>query len=151
MKKIIYGFGVVFLFLLLVGAVLVGYMAIIGPRLDASSKDYVDKTVPKIVATWSVDELLGQGCARFKQGVSDAQLRQIFVKLSTLGSLVTYEGSKGDARVNFSPKDGRVVMAAYQAKARFERGDATINITLLQVDGQWQILGFYVLSPALLK
>ena len=41
--------------------------------------------------------------------------------------------------------------ARYTAKTTFENGPAAVNVGLIEHEGQWQILSFYVNSQALLK
>jgi len=58
MKKVLMILGVVFLILIIVVGGFVGYTAYIGTKLDASSKAYVDASVPAIISTWSRNELI---------------------------------------------------------------------------------------------
>jgi hypothetical protein len=44
---------------------------------------------------------------------------------------------------------GKVISAQYTAEATFQKGDATIKLGLIKHGDQWQILSFYVDSPAL--
>jgi hypothetical protein len=147
--KVVLAFSALFLVFLVTVGGLIGYGAVTGPGLDASSKAYVDDAVPKIIADWSVDELLSRGAPRIRDTVDMNQLRAAFGKLSTLGRMVSYDGAKGTSRVAFTPTDGRVVGAVYLARATFEKGRAEIRISLLQVGGQWRIQGFSVASPVL--
>lgn len=135
-------------FVLTIGA-LIGYAAMTGPQLDVSSKAYVDDAVPKIIATWSVDELLSRGSPRIRDAVDLDQLRDVFGRLSALGRLVSYDGAKGTSRMAFTPSDGKVVGAVYLAKATFEHGHAQVRISLVQVAGQWRIQAFSVDSAVL--
>jgi hypothetical protein len=43
------------------------------------------------------------------------------------------------------------VTAKYEASAKFEHGDAMIDVGLVQRGGRWQVLGFFVESDQLLK
>jgi hypothetical protein len=149
MNRIVVAFGALFLvFVLSIGA-LIGYAAITGPQLDRSSKAYVDEAVPKIIATWSVDELLSRGSPGIRDTVDMERLRSVFGQLSALGRMVSYDGAKGTARMAFTPSDGKVVGAVYVARATFEKGRAEIRISLVQLAGQWKIQNFSVSSPAL--
>ncbi len=149
MNRIVVVCAVIFLIFVLGIGGLFGYAAFTGPALDVSSKAYVDEAVPKIIANWSVDELLQRGGPRIRDSIDLEQLGSVFGRLRTLGPLVSYDGAQGTARMSFTPSDGRVVGAVYLARARFERGRAEIRISLLQIDRQWRIQTFAVKSPAL--
>ncbi|WP_029922654.1 hypothetical protein [Nevskia soli] len=150
MKKALTILGGIFLLILLSGGALFAYMAVIGPKLDVSSKAYVDQTVRKVALNWSADSLIAEGCSDFHKNASDEQIHAVFRHLATLGKLTEYQGSKGEANLNLTPK-GLIVTAAYQARASFEHGEARFNVTVLQVGGEWRILGFYVDSPTLMQ
>jgi hypothetical protein len=149
MNRIVVVCAALFLVFFLTIGGLIGYAAITGPKLDASSKAYVDDAVPKIIATWSVDELLRRGAPRIRDTVDMDQLRGVFGQLSALGRLRSYDGAKGTSRMAFSPSQGKVVGAVYLARATFENGQAQIRISLVQLGGQWRIQAFSVDSPML--
>ncbi len=151
MKKLFTILGVVFLAILVVAAGFVGYAAYTGSKFDASSKAYVDDNIPKIVSTWSKDELLKRASPELRKVASDDDIDRLFTKLNELGSLQKYEGAKGDSNISFTSQNGKVVTAAYTAKATFQNGSAEIQIRLIQHDGAWSILNFHVNSPIFLK
>jgi hypothetical protein len=151
MKKVLIGFGAVFLALIIVGAGLIGFAAYKGSKLDASSKAYVDATIPLIAGTWSKDELTRRMSAPLRESVKDEQLSLLFVKFKQLGRLKEYGGAKGQARISITPQTGKVISANYTAQATFENDMATIKVTLVQEDGEWKIAGFHVDSPVFLK
>ena len=151
MNKMLKVLGAVFLAILVGVVALIGYAAYSGPKLDASSKAYVDQVVPIIVSTWSPEEVLKRASPQFRQAVNDEQLKELLVKLSKLGRLERYEGSKGDSNVSFTSQAGKVISATYVANAKFENGDAQINIRIIQLGGQWRLLSFYVNSLIFLK
>ena len=64
--------------------------------------------------------------------------------LRSFGALKKYEGSKGEARIDFHRPHGYTITALYVARADFSGGPAQIMISLIKVDGAWKILGFYV-------
>ncbi len=130
-------------------AVAFGYFAYLGNQLDASSKAYVDASVPAIVSNWSKDELLKRGSPQFHQAVSEEQANQLFEKLRGLGALQNYEGASGQANMSYTPQNGASTTASYKANATFQNGKAEIQVKLIQVDGSWEILGFYVNAPLL--
>jgi hypothetical protein len=138
------------LILLLAIAGFIGYGMIVGGKLDARSKAYVDESVPAIVSNWSVDELKKRESPQFRDVTSDEELARVFQKFSVLGPLQKYEGCEGASRVNIN-QSGRHITAEYVARATFQNGKAEIDINLILNDGVWQILGFRVTSDALLR
>lgn len=150
MMRVAQTLGIVFIVLLLAFGAFVGYAAYNGTRLDASSKAYVDAAVPAIVGTWSAAELTRRGVPQLLRDTTPEQLAKVFQWLSSLGPIKKYCGSKGESNVFVSPQQGKVVSARYTACAQFERGDATIDVTLLrQKDQTWAIAGCHVDSAAL--
>jgi len=123
-----------------------------GPRLDASSKAYVDQTVPLIVNAWSEDALWVRAAPELKQKVTREQVKDLFEKCSReLGNLRQYDGSTGEANFGFAINNGKVVTARYVVKSTFEKGTADVAVGLIEHDGHWQLLSFYVNSPVLIK
>ena len=151
MKKTLQVLGIVFVALLLLVGGFIGYAAYTGSQLDASSKEYVDAAIPAIVGNWSEAELTTRNAPQLMRGSTPEQLTKLFQWFSRLGPMTKYCGSKGASNVFISPQQGKTISAKYTACAKFEKGDATINVTLVQnKDKTWAIAGFHVDSPALL-
>lgn len=153
MKKIVVALGWTFLaFLVLVGG-FAGYMAYVGPKLDASSKAYVDGQIPVIVSSWSEDEVFKRAAPELQRVMttSKTQIDRVFERFSHLGKLEHYDGAKGEANILVNLKQGEVITASYVASARFENGPARITVRLIRHGDQWQLLNFKVNSPALMR
>ena len=145
MKKILTILGVVFIVLIFIVAAAIGYVAYTGNKLDASSKAYVDESVPAIVSTWSKDELIKRANSQLRQVTSDVQVGLLFNSLSNkLGTFQSYDGAKGQSNMSFTSKDGQTTTASYVANATFQNGKAEIQIKLIRDNDSWQILGFHV-------
>lgn len=153
MKKFLSIFGGIFIFFVLVAAGFIGYAAYKGPELDALSKAYVEANIPLIISTWSKDELLKRASPELLEIVKEKPelLDQLFQKLSKLGALQNIGDVKGDSSVLLTVQGGMVTRASYEAKAKFENGDALISVHLIQLSGQWKILNFNVNSPLFLQ
>jgi hypothetical protein len=149
MKKFLMVLGAVFLVLIVLVGGLVGYAIFTGTQLDASSKAYVDESVPAIATDWSKDELVKRASPQLREQASDVQIEQLFGTLANkLGAFKSYDGAKGDSNINFTTTAGKIITASYIAKATYQYGKAEIQIKLIQHAGAWQILGFHVdLSP----
>jgi len=147
MKTVLMILGVVFLILLIAVVGFVGYSAYIGTKLDASSKAYVDASVPAIISTWSRNELIKRASPQLRKSTSDEQIGEFFTKLAEqLGPFKTYDGSKGDSNMSYTTKDGKIITASYTANATFQNGKIDVQIKLIQINGEWLFLGFHV-SP----
>ena len=136
--------GAVFLILITVGGGFVGYFFYAGAQLDASSKAYVDASVPPIISTWSEDELVKRASPQLRKATSAGQLNHLFSDLAKLGTFQSYDGAKGEANMSFTSNNGKMITASYLANATFQYGKIDIRINLIQNNGEWMILGFHV-------
>lgn len=151
MKKILIAIGAGCLALVVVAGGFFGYAIYAGGKLDASSKAYVDRVVPEIISTWSPETLKREASVELSQQVTGDELRSAFQTFSALGSLIAYRGAKGGSKISITPQTGKVTTARYAVDAEFEHGDAVIDVNLVQRDGRWQVLGFFVKSDQLSK
>jgi hypothetical protein len=115
--------GIALAAVLLIGG-FIGYSAYQGGRLDASSKDYVDKNIPLIVASWSKNELLKRASPQLLDAINEKpdQADRLFQGFAKLGAMRSYDGSKGESTVSYTNKNGKVISASYIANAKFENG-----------------------------
>jgi len=150
MKKFLIVFGSIFLALIVLAVIGIGFVAIHGTALDKESKSYADAAIPAIVTTWSQKELLDRASPELKKAVTIDQLDHMFQWFSRLGRLQKCEPAQGQVTMSATPQTGRMTTGQYTAKATFEKGEATINVVLIKHGDQWQIGGFHVDSPALL-
>jgi hypothetical protein len=149
MKKILIVLGSIFLAVIVLVAVGIGFIAIRGTALDKESKSYADAAIPAIVTTWSQKELLDRASPEFKKAATIDQLDRMFRWFATLGKLQKCEPAEGHALMSATTQEGKRTSAQYTSKATFQKGEATIKLGLIKHGDQWQILGFYVDSPAL--
>lgn len=152
MKKAFQILGIIFAALLVLIIGVVGYAGYKGKQLDASSQQYIDAAVPAIVSNWTESELAARSAPQLVQATTPEQLAKMFKWFSNgLGPMKKYCGAKGASNVFISPQQGKTTSARYTACAQFEKGNATIEVALIQrADTSWAITGFRVNSPALL-
>ncbi|HEV3147357.1 MAG TPA: hypothetical protein VGZ24_01790, partial [Chthoniobacterales bacterium] len=94
--------------------------------------------------------LIDRVSPEFKQAVTHQQLDQLFrVLTNALGPLQKCEPVQGQAGISVTPQSGKVISGRYEAKAKFEKGEATVTLGLIKHGEQWQILQFDVRSPQL--
>ena len=142
MKTALIILGVLFALVLALVAGGFGYLAYEGKQCDASSKAYVDESIPAIVSPWSKDELLKRESPQLQEVATDEALTKLFDKLSGLGQMKSYDGATGKANVHLTRAAKLRITADYTAQATFEKGKAQIKLQLIQSDGVWKIDGF---------
>ena len=150
MRTILSGLGAVFVLLLLGGLGLGMWMFASVERSGQSARAYVDEAVPAITAHWDVDELTERADPALLQQSDGAKLKLLFVWLSTLGPLQTYQGaSLQSSYVQSMTGSGTSTTARYVATARYAHGDARIDLIVVTHGQGWHIVRFYVNSDAL--
>ncbi len=149
MKKLLVAVGVVLLCVIVTGVAgfsIISYRCV---KLDKSSKAYIDEVIPRIISSWNSQELISRASPEFLNDVPKEKLDNLFKWFSArLGTLKIYAGSKGSSFIKISPS-GKIEIASYVAQSVFEKGEAQIKIDVIQHNNKWQMLGFYVNSPAL--
>jgi hypothetical protein len=151
MKKFLLVLGSIFLALIVLGALGVGFVALQGNALDKESKAYADVAIPAIVTTWLDKALLDRASPEFSQATNAVQVYHLFRQCeSTLGRLHKCEPAQGQAQIFVTPQTGKRITAKYTAKAQFDNGEATITLSLIKHGDQWQIAGFHVDPPQVL-
>ncbi len=151
MRKLIFGFGIVFMFILVAGGVGLYILAREGSALDAESKAYVQDAVEKITTNWDADELWQRSAAGLREHSTRQDLNNFFdAARGTLGRMQELRGTEGQSAMMVTPS-GKSITARYDAKAHFEKGDADIVVSAVKTVSGWQIEGFHVNSTALMR
>jgi hypothetical protein len=150
MKKFFAILGAIFLIVIVLGAVGIGFIAVRGNALDKESRAYADAAIPAIVADWNEKQLLDRASPEFTKAVPQEKLDQMFHWFTSLGRLQKCEPAQGQAGITVTPQTGKVISGEYAAKAKFDKGDATIKLGLIKHENRWQVLSLYVDSPALM-
>jgi hypothetical protein len=151
MKKTFMVLGIIAFLSIIFFAVSIGSIAIRYSNLDASSKAFVDASIPIIIPDWSKIEMQKRGSQEFNQAIMDQQWDLSMLKLRQLGKLKKYSGCEGKSYISLSFKKGILFAAAYTAYADFQNGQAEIKVQLVRRKGQWQIYTLGVDSPIFAK
>ncbi|MFN2120886.1 MAG: hypothetical protein ACK2T0_10875 [Anaerolineales bacterium] len=153
MRRVLSVVGMLFLVVILATGGFVAYATYQGRALDATSKAYVQTTVPAIVSTWSEQELLKRASPQLLTEIHKhpGQLGLMFRKLSALGAMQSFGHVQGESKVTYNFPHDKVATAAYEAKAVFANGTVDIKLRLILQAGKWKLLNFYVTAPASLK
>src|SRR5262245_31150911 len=120
MKKFLIILGSIFLALIALGALGIGFLAVRGNALDKESKAYADTAIPAIVTTWDKKELMGRVSPEFKQAVTADQVDRLVRWMSSLGRLQKCESAQGQSYQSVS-HTGKQITAKYTAKAQFQK------------------------------
>src|SRR5262249_51814599 len=131
MKKFLIILGSIFLALIALGALGIGFLAVRGNALDKESKAYADTAIPAIVTTWDEKELMNRASPKFKQAATADQVDHLFRWVSSLGRLQKCEPAQGQSFQSVS-HSGKEITAKYTAKAQFQKGEAIINLLLIK-------------------
>ena len=138
--------------LIILGIFIVGLVVFVGgyfgfvryeeTKCDASSKAYVDASIPAIVSNWSKEELIKRESPQLREVATDDALSTMFDKLGTLGPLESYDGATGKSNVHITRAAKLQITAAYVAQLTFPKGKVQMTLSLVQIDGAWMIQGF---------
>jgi hypothetical protein len=138
--------GYVFLGLIIASIIGAIGIRVLGKQFDRESRAFVDAAVPAIVSDWDVQELEKRASPEFDSSINYDDVEQYFSELRKLGRLVAYKGATGDSTITVSLRYWYEITADYTAIADFETGSAEFQVTLIRLNGQWQILDFRI-SP----
>jgi hypothetical protein len=132
-------------FLLLI--ILISIIAHAGRGLDKESKAYADAAILAVTSQWNEKDLTDRASPQFMATVKDpADLDHLMAMWRLLGPMKKYDGSKGDAHIDFNWPRGKTITAVYVARVEFEHSTAMINISLIKLNGRWEILGLHIFA-----
>jgi hypothetical protein len=151
MKKILMITGIVFLGLFITASAYIGYIYVSSSGLDKSSKEYVDESIIQITTNWSKEALISRFSRELINATDLDSLDNFFNKFKSLGELVKYKGSSGEAKIRFSNILSKTITAEYVAFAVYKNGNARFDIVLIHEDGQWYLQRFHIESQNLFK
>jgi hypothetical protein len=145
LKKTLRRAGLVCAIALLSIVIFVSVVEYNGNRLDKESKSYADAAIIAITSHWNEKDLIVRASPQLLATMKDpAAVQSMMGMLGSLGALKKYEGSRGEARIDFHGPHGYTLTALYVARADFSGGPVQITIALIKIDGVWKILRFYV-------
>jgi hypothetical protein len=134
-------------FLLLV--ILISILFYNGCGLDKESKTYADAALIAITSQWNEKDLTDRASPQLMATVKNpADLDRVVGMWRMLGPLKKYDGSKGDAHIEYFWPRGKTITAVYVARAEFDHGSAMIKLSLIKTDGVWKILGLNVVPDS---
>ena len=112
--------------------------------LQAQSKAFVDGTMPTIVETWNIHQLLQHATPNVRDGLKPAVLTVLALQAEAIGPFSAYLGSTRDTSLPLFVGYGTAVSVSYTVRARYLEGVATFHITVIKRDSRWMIDEFHV-------
>ena len=110
--------------------------------LNNESRAFVQDTIAAISAHWNSDALLSESTAHFREQTPAENLHTTFEMANdSLGPLVEYRTIYG-ANKFFLSGGSLHVIALYVVEAKFQKGEAEIEIDALKAGSTWQIDNF---------
>jgi len=151
MKKALMILGGIFVILVAFAILAIVVVAVKGNALDKESKQYADTAIRAVISQWDIGEIQSRASPEFKAAVKDDDLEKLGKMFRRLGNFKSYNGAKGQANMSVTTQNGKVISAAYIAKADFESGPAEIRLSLIKHGSQWQLLGLNINSRIFLE
>lgn len=143
MNRFFKAVGILSVVLFVFGAISIGALVVRVSALTRESRVYVDAAIPAITSTWNKNELMDRASPELVKMVAGTQLDTLFARCGQLGSIVSFEPPKGQARAFYSPERSTEV-ASYVSDAKFQNGTARVRMELSKQDGHWMIQGFFL-------
>lgn len=145
-------------FLAIIGALAIGVVGLFGvlviigvqragPVLEEAHA-YADESVPAITSEWNGDELWSRAAPELKELLRNGGLEQLMSAGSfQLGRLVNYNPAECTLTgYELGTEEGETALAQCAGKAEYEKAIAGYTLNVLKREGEWKILGFYVLA-----
>lgn len=145
MKKVLTILGVIFICLIVVGAIVFSGFYYYTSGLDKEAQAYIDEVVPRIVTYWNSRELIDHASPEFLQVFPAKKVELLFDAFSEqMGPLKEYKGVTGKIKIDISPRGKPIIIADYLVEAVFEKTPAKIQIQMIRHNDKWEIVGFLV-------
>lgn len=147
MKAAWVAFGVVVATIFLATIWSIGNGLTAGSRFQEAARQAADEALPQLLGSWDARKLEELAAPELKESVSFDQMAKMMADLkSKLGKLEKLQPAKvGNFETPGVDKSGGpFIVAPCVAKAKFEKGDATIEIKMVRVEGKWRVGNFFV-------
>jgi len=162
LKKVLVGLAILLVLAITMAMEMKGFYK----NTNASAKEYIDRTAPKILSDWSSQEFLHYSHPRLNAQIEPKELDIVFKKYASLGKLKNYSGAQdGKIELGFSEDLGKYKISTHQTLATFENGQAVITFQIAQnhrvrryrpptemtSPGEWKILSMSINSDHFLE
>jgi hypothetical protein len=144
MRSFRFGYGGVVLVVVLVLAGGAFWVHARMQRLDAQSKAFVDSAMQAIAPQLDEDQVAKRATSNVDVHLEPDEQQTLVDLRKGLGPFGTYLGAKGGVTWLASLGIVGPTSAAYVAKANYQNGIATFNLTVEDHDGRWLIDSYHL-------
>lgn len=114
-------------------------------RLDAECRAFVSESLPPILRSWDPRELNKVAAPELIASMTPGKLRDLFEAFDRhLGTFESLGEWEGQARMNVTTQQGKVVVGRYETTARFARGPGRVTVEAVKRDEGWRIVYFWI-------
>ena len=118
---------------------------------DATAAPYLKRIIPEL-SKWDPETTKGLMAPEVLSSIPEANFVQAMTLFSRLGTLQSIDEAELDEVHDVQESDiGKQTLVEYNVDAKYENGDAVINLKLLPRDGSFEIYRFNISSEILLK
>ncbi len=151
MNKVFKILGIIFLLIIILFAGVAAYTYMKSSEYSKTAIPYINEKIPEL-STWESSVAKKYLAPEILAKTQDADLERLMRWFSKLGSLKSIEEPQF---INVSSittiSSGQQTIVTYTILAHYEKGDATITMRLLEVEGGFQIYQFHLNSNALIN
>ncbi len=112
------------------------------PEKEAQS--FVDEVVPKIVTGWEEKVLAQYAHPEFYQSTPRNKVEEYFFSFRALGPLQKYYAAKGEIMEIKTSIGRKYITGNYIAEVNFEKGDASVQVSVIKDNNKWMITAIFV-------
>jgi hypothetical protein len=116
-----------------------------GTGVMAEAQQFGDETLAAVGKNWDAEELWRRGTAEFHEQVPRSEVEALMRTLSgAVGPYRSIESRVTGINYQSNTADGTYLRTEYSGLAQFEKGTATVEMTLLRRGERWGVLKFNV-------
>jgi hypothetical protein len=125
--------------LVVAAIILFSFFMYFGGKLDKGSKEFTDSSILAISEGRGGDTLMERASTGLKERLDNSTLAAMTASMSSMGKLIKYGGSHGEAHIGIVLGKETAITARYVADANYENGSLKFLIELVFVEGEWKI------------
>ena len=150
-KKILKWLGIVLLVIIGLFVLIAVYSGYQQSKYEKTAIPYIKEIVP-LISKWNPKEIKPYFTSEALANVSDEDLEKMFKWLSKLGELKSFEEPQFlNIFSGTSIQSGSHTIITYHVLAKYESGDANINLRLIATETSFALYHFNINSKALIE
>ena len=148
MKTLLSILGGVFLTVIVVAGVMIGFALYKGQQLNAESEAYVEATLPRVFSTPTLDNFVSFMAEQDKKQINPKGAADFFTMVVVnLGKFESCDAPTGGANASYTPA-GANITAQYVTHCRFSKMSVTAKVGVRKLDGVWTLVNVHVDSDS---